>query len=305
MDAYQIYCRYKQDPNWNPPKSMLDKIKDEKVLKLISKIIQERSMEHIESKMASASIGTPRRPPKNSVTVEEEPQAQLISATQMSQKSMRRLMSLMKCLQVDVPMDWVRIFSSKAIGTSQPEKFKTLRDSDSHVHIVNNSVVDFILSLDSAPEDTITTWSWTDGSARAWHIQNLRKKLREMFPNVQPGVALIFLGSVGLPCHELFKPSTFIQDFKRSHFKMLTNESVIKTTLKKILKIETIHAKTEANQLLQQYAEHQTLLDTLDKTPSVDQYMFKHYYSWPTPDTLKHIIDEAINLLDLWRLTKH
>ena len=63
-------------------------------------------MEHIESKMASASIETPRRPPKNTVTFEEEPQAQLISATQMSQKSMRRLMSLMKCLQVDVPMDY-------------------------------------------------------------------------------------------------------------------------------------------------------------------------------------------------------
>lgn len=302
MDAYQIFCRYLQDPTWNDFDDILKSTKDADIFGLVSKMAEER--DQLTSKLAHTHIETPKKPSKQSTGFLNAQEARLLSNTSMAPKSARRISSLCKYLNVHVPMDWVRAFASRVTGSSTVDRYQTLRDSDSHVHIVSNNVIDFLKMMDlSQPGKNITTWSWSDGSVTAIHIQKLKNVLRLKFPETEPTVSFTFLCSIGLPYHEMFKPKDFIVSFKKYRFKYLTNETIIKTCLRKIIQIEKVNPKTESMQLIEEYDSKKHLLASLTPATSVEQYVFKHWYSWPEASTLPSILDQVKILVDTWRLT--
>jgi hypothetical protein len=232
-------------------------------------------------------------------------QARILTDTIMANNSARRLTALATALDVRVDMQWVYTFASTVINPMAPEKYRTLRGTDSHVHIISSSVIHFMSQLEMAPPPPkITTFVWGPYAKKAIHIQNLRKKIRKLFPDVTASVAVMFLGSVGLPMHELFKSKDFIENFIRARFKKLNNETIIQTTLRKMIKINKITPKTEAAQLLEEYATKEELFETIKPVNSVEQYMFKHWYAYPRHDELNDILRIASGLLDVWRAGK-
>jgi len=232
-------------------------------------------------------------------------QARILTDTIMANNSTRRLTALATALDVRVDMQWVYTFASTVINPMAPEKYRTLRGTDSHVHIISSSVIHFMSHLEMAPPPPkITTFVWGPYAKKAIHIQNLRKKIRKLFPDVTASVAVMFLGSVGLPMHELFKSKDFIENFIRARFKKLNNETIIQTTLRKMIKINKITPKTEAAQLLEEYATKEELFETIKPVNSVEQYMFKHWYAYPRHDELNDILRIASGLLDVWRAGK-
>lgn len=232
-------------------------------------------------------------------------QARILTDTIMANNSTRRLTALATALDVRVDMQWVYTFASTVINPMAPEKYRTLRGTDSHVHIISSSVIHFMSHLEMAPPPPkITTFVWGPYAKKAIHIQNLRKKIRKLFPDVTASIAVMFLGSVGLPMHELFKSKDFIENFIRARFKKLNNETIIQTTLRKMIKINKITPKTEAAQLLEEYANKEELFETIKPVNSVEQYMFKHWYAYPRHDELNDILRIASGLLDVWRAGK-
>lgn len=336
MDAYQLYQKYSESSTWLPQPDDYDH-NNEKIYGLVLKMIEERpeipdskcsisklteqinnfdlkEKETDESKYELTDPDTVEAPPliaRKSTTPKDDTiyscaQARILTDTTIANKSTRRLSALSTALDSTVDMKWVYTFASTVINPKNPEKYKTLRGTDSHVHVISSSVIHFMSHLEMAPPPPkITTFAWGPYAKKAIHIQNLRKKIRTLFPDVTASIAVMFLGSVGLPMHELFKPKDFIENFIRARFKTLNSETIIKTTLRKIIKIDKITPKTEAAQLLEEYASKEELFQTVNHVISVDQYIFKHWYAYPSHDELNDILQVASGLLNVWRAGKN
>jgi hypothetical protein len=343
MDAYQLYQRYSESSTWVPEPEDYDH-NNEKIYGIVLKMMEERPerperpetqcsvsklTEEInnfgitdvetggnESKYELTDPDTvearplpvaqnDRAPPKDENTFYSCAQARILTNTMMADNSARRLTALATALNARVDMQWVYAFASTVINPIVPEKYRTLRGTDSHVHVISSSVIHFMSHLEMAPPPPkITTFTWGPYAKKAIHIQNLRKKIRLMFPDVTASCSVMFLGSIGLPMHELFKPKDFIENFIRARFKKLNNETIIQTTLRKMIKINKITTNTEAAQLLEEYATKEELFETIKPVTSVDQYMFKHWYAYPRHDELNDILQIASGLLNVWRAGK-
>jgi hypothetical protein len=246
-------------------------------------------------------------------------QARTLCNTLMVGKSKSRIKCIADTLHANVPINWVHTFASKVIGATQPQFYRTLRNTDSHIHVISGSVLDFLSWCDKADKayihaskderrqnvpTNITTFAWGEGNEKAIHIQKFNKRIREIFKGVSVSIAIMFIGSIGLPLHELFKPRDYIQRFQKGRFKFLNSDNIVKSTLRKFIKIKKISPDIEAAQLLQQYSNDEQLFETIIPASSVEQYLFKHWYSYPKHNELQNILVIAQQLLDLWRTGK-
>jgi len=244
-------------------------------------------------------------------------QARTLCNTLMVGKSKSRIKCIADTLHANVPINWVHTFASKVIGATQPQLYRTLRNTDSHIHVISGSVLHFLSQCDQADKEytqaannvptknniptNITTFAWGEGNDTAIHIQKFNQRIREIFKGVSVSIAIMFIGSIGLPLHELFKPRDYIQRFQKGRFKFLNSDNIVKSTLRKFIKIKKISPDIEAAQLLQQYSNDEQLFETIIPASSVEQYLFKHWYSYPKHNELQNILVIAQQLLDLWR----
>ena len=247
-------------------------------------------------------------------------QARTLCNTLMVGKSKSRIKCIADTLHANVPINWVHTFASKVIGATQPQFYRTLRNTDSHIHVISGSVLHFLSQCDQADKEytqaannvptknniptNITTFAWGEGNEKAIHIQKFNQRIREIFKGVSVSIAIMFIGSIGLPLHELFKPRDYIQRFQKGRFKFLNSDNIVKSTLRKFIKIKKISPDIEAAQLLQQYSNDEQLFETIIPASSVEQYLFKHWYSYPKHNELQNILVIAQQLLDLWRTGK-
>jgi len=326
MDAYQLYQKYSESTHWLPSPTDYD-TKNEKLHGLVLQMMKERpetvmecSVDQLTKKMTNLATeeDTVGQVPHQRLQVEPDKggnfytcaQARTLCDTSIVGKSKGRIKCIANTLQVNVPIQWVRMFASKVIGTDQPQFYKTQRETDSHIHVISGSILNFLSWVDKAEQSyepssgvpkNIITFAWDEGPDPAIHIQNLNKKIRERFQGVSVSVAIMFLASIGLPLHELFKPNDYIQTFQKGRFKCLNKDNIVKSTLRKFIKIKKISPDIESTQLLQQYSTNKGLFNTIMPVSSVQQYLFKHWYSYPTPDELQNILVTAQQLLMLWR----
>tara|TARA_B100000780_G_C20791060_1_gene314157 strand:- start:37 stop:495 length:459 start_codon:yes stop_codon:yes gene_type:complete len=145
-----------------------------------------------------------------------------------------------------------------------------------------------------------TTFAWSHTSKTAIHLQKLKKQLEKMFKDVEPAIAMMVAGSIGLPIHELIKPCTFVQKMKKYRFKTMTTDSIIKITLRDQVTIENKTPKIESRQLLEAYAQKETLFGDFEKYTDVSMFFFKHWYSYPTAFELEHLLERALQNLNRW-----
>ena len=276
---------------------------------------------------------TVQRKPHSTVKVETEKengaiytcaQARTLCDTLMVGKSKSRIKCIADTLHANVPIGWVHTFASKVIGATQPQFYRTSkRNTDSHIHVISGSILHFLSWCDKADQEyiqtnktsnnmptknnvptNITTFAWGEGNEKAIHIQKFNKRIREIFQGVPVSIAIMFIGSIGLPLHELFKPNDYIQRFQKEKFKFLNSNNIVKSTLRKFIQIKKISPDIEAAQLLQKYSTNKELFETIMPTSSVKQYLFKHWYSYPKQNELQNILVIAQQLLDLWRAGK-
>ena len=222
--------------------------------------------------------------------------------TLMIQHSGPRINALARAVGAVVDIKWVHSFASRVIGDIPSETvYETLRpESDRHVHIVNNNVIKFVEALHSAQPNKITTFAWTHNSKHAIHLQKLDTGLRQRFKNVKSVFSATILASIGLPMHELFKIKDYFANTCKWRFKNMTSDSLIKTTLRPKVTIQKIDEKLETNQLLEEYNETETIFDVQDHPKTVEMFMFKHWYSYPTGQEMKTMIERATFNLNKW-----
>jgi len=226
--------------------------------------------------------------------------------TLMVQHSGPRINALVRAVRADVDIKWVHSFASRVNCTGDiPSEtvYETLRpESDRHVHIVNNNVIKFVEALHNVQPNKITTFAWTHNSKRAIHLQKLDTGLRQRFKNVKSIFSATILASIGLPMHELFKIKDYFANTYKWRFKNMTRDSLIKTTLRPKVTIQKIDEKLETNQLLKEYNNTETLfdVDVQDHQQTVEMFMFKHWYSYPTGQEMKTMIERATFNLNKW-----
>ena len=223
--------------------------------------------------------------------------------TLMVQHSSARIDALVRAVGAVVDIKWVHSFASRVLceGPVPSETYETYRpDSDRHVHIVNSSVMAFVDALSSVQPNKITTFAWSHNSNHAIHLQKLDMGLLKRFKNVKSVFSATILASIGLPMHELFKIKEYFTNTRTWRFKNMTSDSLIKTALRPKVTIQKIDEKLEANQLLKEYNNTETLFDVQDHPKSVEMFLFKHWYSYPTGPEMKTMIDRAAFNLNKW-----
>ena len=270
---------------------------------------------------------------KENGTIYTRAQARTHCDTLMVGESKSRIKCIADTLHANVPTGWVRTFASKVVGTTNINLYRTsARDTDSHIHVISGSVLDFLTYCNKADQEyikankmrtknnvptNITTFAWDEENDKAIHIQKFNKRIRGIFKGVPVPIAIMFIGSIGLPLHELFKPNDYIQRFQKGRFKILNSKNIVKSTLRKFIQIKKISPAIEAAQLLQQYSTNKELFEllqqystnkelfeTITPTSSVQQYLFKHWYSYPTQNELQNILVIAQQLLRNWSLAQ-
>jgi hypothetical protein len=224
--------------------------------------------------------------------------------TLMIQHSGPRINALARAVGAVVDIKWVHSFASQVNCTGDiPSEtvYETLRpESDRHVHIVNNNVIKFVEALHNVQPNKITTFAWTHNSNHAIHLQKLDTGLRQRFKNVKSVFSATILASIGLPMHELFKIKDYFTNTRKWRFKNMTSDSLIKTTLRPKVTIQKIDEKLETNQLLKEYNKTETIFDVQDHPKTVEMFMFKHWYSYPTGQEMKTMIERATFNLNKW-----
>ena len=227
-----------------------------------------------------------------------------ICDTMMVQHSVPRIGALARAVGAVVDIKWVHSFASqvKCSGDIPSETiYETLRpESDRHVHIVNNNVMAFVAALHDIQTNKITTFAWSHDSNHAIHLQKMDIALRKQFRNVKSVLSATILASIGLPMHELFKIKEYFLNTRKWRFKNMTSDSLIKTTLRPKVTIHKIDEKLETNQLLKEYNKTETIFDVQDHPKTVEMFMFKHWYSYPTGQEMKTIVERAIFNLNKW-----
>lgn len=245
---------------------------------------------------------------------------QLYTDMRMAQRSRPRIDAFIKNIDQQVSMDWVHAWASTVTPTPNTaevlNKFQTLRGSSTHEHIVSNSVTDFVCVLHRAafdPPQKITTFSWTHDSKHAVHLQKLGKQLKIIFDEntVIGGIrAMAIVCSIGLPLHELFKPSDFMEKMKSYRFKKLSMNALVKVSLRDLVTIDKINNEVEANQLLKAYEQKEEFFakhDYVAKDASqatLDMFVFKNWYSYPTKAEIECIFKRTSVNIGEWCTVK-
>lgn len=207
-------------------------------------------------------------------------------------KSKKRVQSLCDLLRVNTSMRWVKAVASKVVSEDAiGNDFELISDSDRHIHISGASPCQFVEALSMS---TCKTFSWSLKDDQCIHLDKLRHKVKTLISKIDDDVVpfVIIACSIGLPTFGLYTPKTFMEHWHSYRFKRLTNANVVKTACRDILDDGTpVHPKTEVGSLLERYSKDMFVLQDTPKT--VESYMFKQWYSYPTRQVLAQLVDQA------------
>ena len=211
-------------------------------------------------------------------------------------KSTARIDAFAKYLGARVSMEWVRACASKV----DPPEAMTIEmsdeTSDRHIHVVEPDVSIFLKLLQSNPDTTIT-FSRTATARYAIHLPLLYNKLSNICTN-HPVLWFMIACSIGIPTYDMYTPQTFFCKWKKEpNRKLLNNENIIKTILRPIIQTNGIQ-ETEIQQLIRSFHEMESDFKNTATVNSVDDYMFKRIYAYPTSNEIEHLFDRVRYNLD-------
>ena len=320
MDAFVIYAKYINGQALDTNDKKID-YTDPNIFELVrlmhqhTETTQEPETKQDEETDTVESVARPTKQTETETKTEDRKTDEItpfnaipLVDQAMAQRSRQRINAFLQAIKHNVSMDWVHAWASRIL----PEPSQQIKDqyetyqpeSNRHIHIVKNDVRIFICALRDAMPGQTTTFAWSHTSKKAIHLQKLKKQLKKMFQDVEPAIAMMVAGSIGLPLHELIKPCTFVQKMKKYRFKTMTTDSIIKITLRDQVTIEKNNPKNnpkiESRQLLEAYAQKETLFGDFEKYTDVSMFFFKHWYSYPTAFELEHLLERALQNLNLW-----
>jgi hypothetical protein len=197
-------------------------------------------------------------------------------------KSKTRIKSMTTALKCRKKMSWVRAVASKleTKETYLRGQYEALRKRDSHIHRTGHEVSDFVRAL---ADPTVKTFSWSLKDDEAVLIHNCREALQKRCSKNNPEQYLslaMLVCSIGLPTFQLYTPCSFFEKWCR--FKDVTNDNVVKALLRAGGDVET---------LLDEYSPADVVVDGEPST--VELFMFKYWYSYPTKVMLSRLVDYA------------
>lgn len=212
-------------------------------------------------------------------------------------KSNSRIQTLFNLLRAGATMGWVRIVASKveSLDPYDASKFPLLGlgHPDRHIHVCGQTGCDFIRALSNK---NVQTFSWSVSDENVLNFIVFRKKIKSLlsqsatFDDIV--VFTILLCSIGLPNFSLYTPETFIKNWQSYRFKNISNANVIKTICRDMFTPEFEPSNRETAELLQEYDARWKDF-SIEEAKTADTYMFRHWYSYPTPEALKLIVDRA------------
>lgn len=211
-----------------------------------------------------------------------------IAATYFYKKSQTRVQALSAILHATVDIRWVHAVASKVVGDDEDiklGKYEILTDSDRHIHRVSASVSTFLQSLAG---NTVKTFSFHEDAPDAIHLPTFRKALRAFTNDIVPFT--IVACSIGMPTYKMYSPATFLKTWRRYRFQNITHDTVIKTILRPICQ-KYARDNAEIAQLLNEYSARPSVSRTA--TATVDEFFFKHWFSYATAEQLESIADKA------------
>lgn len=197
-------------------------------------------------------------------------------------KSKTRIKSMTTALKCRKKMSWVRAVASK-LKTDEiylRGHYEALRNNDRHIHMTGHEVSDFVRAL---ADTNVKTFSWSLKDDEAVLIHKCRKALQKRCSKNNPDQYLslaMLVCSIGLPTFQLYTPCSFFEKWRR--FKDVTNDNVVKALLRPGVDVET---------LLDEYSPADVVVDGEPST--VELFMFKYWYSYPTKVMLSRLVDYA------------
>ena len=195
-------------------------------------------------------------------------------------KSKTRIKSMTTALKCRKKMSWVRAVASKleTKETYSPGNYEALRRSDRHIHRTGREVSDFVRAL---ADPSVKTFSWSLKDDEAVLIQKCREALQKRCSTNKPEQYLplaMLVCSIGLPTFQLYTPCSFFKKWRR--FKDVTNDNVVKALL-----------RPGPTELLDEYSPADVGVDSEPGT--VELFMFKYWYSYPTKTILGRLVEYA------------
>jgi len=206
-------------------------------------------------------------------------------------KSSHKIDALAKHLGARVSMEWVKACASKVDPPNSMQLEMLDETSDRHIHVVEPSISIFLKLLQTNPQTTIT-FSRTPAARYAIHLPILYKQLKKICTN-KPVLWLMIACSIGIPTHGLYTPQKFLCKWKKEpNRKILNNDNVILSILRPIIRTNGIK-ETEITQLVHNFQNMETDFKNTDPVITIDDYMFKRIYTYPTAREIQHLVDRV------------
>jgi len=233
----------------------------------------------------------------------------------MMSKSKPRIHAVANMLDARVSTGWVQLCASRleAVEPSfefyqlDRSKFKLIsRDpTDRHVHHINSSVLDFLRELqkkhvDERGRQLTVTWQFSYDPAGgppikyAIHLQKFRAAMQQLASANWFEFTLI-LCAIGLPIHELAKPRTIVEQWKR--FRQLSQENITKVLLR-----PHFPEATTVPELVRLYGEKMGDLKCQVVYDDIRQHFFKTFYSWPTTAEIESLMERIQKNASEWSI---
>jgi hypothetical protein len=206
-------------------------------------------------------------------------------------KSHQRIDGFAKYLGARVSMEWVKACASKVDPPGSIQLNMLDKTSDRHIHIIEPDISIFLKLLQTNPKVTMT-YSRTEGAAYAIHLPILYKKLSQICTN-HPVLWFMIACSIGIPTHNMYTPQTFLCKWKKEpNRKLLNNDNIILTILRPIFQ-EPGPKETEIVRLLRKFHDMESDFKNTETVLSVNDYMFRRIYAYPTADEIEHLFDRV------------
>jgi len=222
----------------------------------------------------------------------------------MMSKSKPRIHAVANLLNARVSTDWVQLCASR-LEADDPSlefyqldrsKFKLVKrdPTDRHVHHINSSCLDFLHELrkehvDERGRQLTVTWQFSYDPVGgppikyAIHLPKFRAAVQELAPGHWFEFTL-FLCAIGLPIHELAKPRTIVEQWKR--FKVFSQENITKVLLR-----PHFPEAVTVPELVRLYGEKMGDLKCPVVYDDIRQHFFKTFYSWPTTAEIESLLE--------------
>ena len=208
-------------------------------------------------------------------------------------KSRTRIESLAKFLSCYVKTSWIKMVASNVISDRDVDtsEYRMYKGTNRFVHRISPSVCEF---LKAYQDPMIKTFSFTKDSNHAFYLHKMRPKLDKFISEESDSIILLLIiCSIGLPTFKLYTPVSFLKNWVKHRFKEITNDHVILNAVRPYMK-KTSESKTlELAHVLTFYKTESSNFEIQETPDNVEMYMFKHWYSYPSVNILRQLVDSA------------